>query len=297
MRGFIAGLVAVMLVGLLAGSVHSAESSHYVCGIEGIKAATIPPPGFYFRQYHVFYDADEVIGPNGDKVMSIDLTVYAIVNRFIWVSEYQILGGNFGVDFIVPLQYTSYEVPSMGVDRKEFDIGDICFEPILSWHGDRWDLAVGPGVIAPTGAFHRNNPAKPGRDMWTGLFSVGGTYYIDAEKLWAASILARYEIHAERESMDIQAGDDVLFEFGISRKAGDYCEVGLVGYAQWQLTDDSGSDVTYDPHDHDRVIALGPEVFLVLEDSLFISGRLLWEFAVVDRTKGFMGVITLTKRF
>ena len=109
MRGLISCVVAVLLVGLLAGFVQAAEKNHYVAGIEGIKAGSAPPPGFYFRQYHVFYDSDEIIDANGDKAMSIDLTLYAMVNRIIWITDYQILGAHYGMDIIIPFVYTSFE--------------------------------------------------------------------------------------------------------------------------------------------------------------------------------------------
>ena len=47
------------LVGVLFGTAFAQETGHYVNGVEGIKAATLPPPGFYYRLYNVFYNADD----------------------------------------------------------------------------------------------------------------------------------------------------------------------------------------------------------------------------------------------
>jgi hypothetical protein len=40
--------------------------SHYPAGAEGIKGASLPPPGFYVRDYNYFLTADKVNGIPGD---------------------------------------------------------------------------------------------------------------------------------------------------------------------------------------------------------------------------------------
>ena len=50
-------LLAVALAAL-PGAIQAQPDAHYVPGIEGIKGASLPPPGFYFRDYNVFYVAD-----------------------------------------------------------------------------------------------------------------------------------------------------------------------------------------------------------------------------------------------
>ena len=35
-------------------------TGHYPAGVEGIKGGSLPPPGFYARDYNVFYYADRL---------------------------------------------------------------------------------------------------------------------------------------------------------------------------------------------------------------------------------------------
>jgi hypothetical protein len=281
----------------LFGTALAAETGHYVNGVEGIRAATLPPPGFYYRMYNVYYRADEVMDEDGDALdVGLDISVYALVNRFVWISNTRILGADFGADVIIPLVYTDIELKALGVEDDEFGLGDIAIEPfVLSWHGARWDASFGLAAYVPTG--ETDEPASPGKDFWTALITLGGTYYLDVEKTWSASILARYEIHSEKNETDVRPGNDLHFEWGIGKTLGKIWDVGLAGYCQWQVTDDSGSDAR-DKSVHDRVLALGPEVSVFIPPAKsFLSLRSLWEFGAIDRTEGHVTALTLTKAF
>ena len=284
--------------GTLFGIASAGETGHYVNGVEGIKAATLPPPGFYYRMYNVYYDADEITDEDGDELdVGLDIHVYALVNRFVWISDIKMLGADFGADVIIPLVYTDLEIKAFGVDDDEFGLGDIAIEPfVLSWHGARYDASFGLAVYVPTG--ETDEAAAPGKDFWTGLITLGGTYYFDVEKTWSASILSRYEIHSEKDETDVRPGNDIHFEWGIGKTLANIWDVGLAGYCQWQVTDDTGSDVQGDKGVHDRVFAVGPEVIVFIPPAKsFLSLRSLWEFEAKDRTEGQVIALTLTKAF
>jgi hypothetical protein len=282
------------------GRARAGETGHYVNGVEGIKAATLPPPGFYWRIYNVYYGADELRDKDGDKLdVGFDLSVFALVNRFVWISDIQLLGGDFGADVIIPLIYTDIEIDALGIEDDAFGLGDIAVEPfVLAWHGARYDASCGLAAYLPTGAHDEDEPASPGKDFWTAMMTLGGTVYFDAAKTWSASILARYEIHSEKKDADVRPGDDFHFEWGIGKSLARIWDVGLSGYCQWQVTDDRGSDVYWDKGVHDEVCAIGPEVDVFVPPiRLLASLRTLWEFAAKDRSEGHVISLTLTKIF
>ncbi|MDM8549944.1 transporter [Desulfobacterales bacterium HSG2] len=170
--------------------------------------------------YNVFYTADTLTDDNGDDIDAVDfdVSVFANVHRFIWMSDLKILGADFGANIIIPLISTDIEVKAKGgptlTDDSKFSLGDICLEPfMLSWHGPQYDAAAGLGVYFPVGEYDKNEPASPGKDMWTGMFTLGGTLYFDAERSWSASILGRYETHSEQGDRDVTYGDDLHFEW------------------------------------------------------------------------------------
>ena len=276
------------------------ETGHYVNGVEGIKSGSVPGPGLYYRLYNVFYRSNDLTDRNGKTIDNgFDLNVFANVHRLIWVTDKKILGGDYFVHGVMPLTYTDFEIDAAGIKNNDFGLGDIDFSPLsIAWHRDRCDLAVGLDFFAPTGKYSKLNPASPGKDFWTTMFTAGATYYLDKEKTWSTAILARYETHSKKDHSDIKPGDNFHFEWGIGKVIDKTLEVGLAGYSQWQVTSDSGSDVTWSKSVHDQVHAIGPEVNLIIPSkSMALTFRYLWEFNAVDSPEGQLMALTLTKRF
>lgn len=304
-------VVPVLLCCCLWSAVVSAgpTGNEYTNGGEGIKAASVPPPGFYYRVYNFFYDSDDLRGANGEPVPAdLDVFVFAQAHRGIWVTPYKILGGDWLMNIVVPLVYTDIAVGG-GPDRHRdnlFQLADVVFEPLaVAWHGKQWDAVIGLAAIAPLGDYEQDRTVAPGKGYWTGMFSAGGTLFPDEAKTWSISYLGRYEIHSRQRGHNVQLGDDYHFEWGIGKalpsvKLGPLAgfAVGVVGYGQFQVNDDSGRDVTWDKTVHDRVLAMGPEVrFAIPQWKTLIELRSNFEFDARDRTEGTMSTLNITKAF
>jgi len=84
----------------------------------------------------------------------------------------------------------------------------------------------------------------------------------------------------------------------LSKNVRKIVDLGVVGYSQWQLTDDSGVGVTYDRTVHDRVFGIGPEISVFIpRATLIVSLRHLREFEAIDRAQGHMTTLSISKRF
>ena len=82
-------------------------------GVEGIKGATLPPPGFWLRDYNVallLRHAERA--RTGTKINGVDAKafVYANVPRLLWITDTKVLGGYLGLDALVPLRYTDLNI-------------------------------------------------------------------------------------------------------------------------------------------------------------------------------------------
>lgn len=194
-RARLAGLFTTACL-LLPSLALAQTDGHYIAGVEGIKAGSIPPPGFYTKDYNYFYWADRVNDAKGKTAAGdMDAAVYANVLRPIWVTKWKILGADYGMDFLVP--FVSKDIGAIG-DRN-FGVGDIYFEPLLlAWHAKQFDVGAGYAFFAPTGESDKNRLVKPGKGFWSNMLTLGGTWYPTEDKSWAASCLSRYEIHTER---------------------------------------------------------------------------------------------------
>jgi hypothetical protein len=271
-----------------------------VPGVEGIKAASLPPPGIYIRDYNVFYFADQLNNPAGNKIGAIDADafIYANVPRLIWITDLQLLGGNIGVDALLPFQYTELDIqagPAKLINRGTFGIGDFFTEATWSKHLKQFDISAGAGIWAPTGDSGAGLSTRAGLGYWSGMLTLGGTWYIDSEKKWALSALNRYEFNTEDRDTDVTPGQAYTLEWGLSRSLTQTIEIGAVGYYQQQVTLDSGKGAS---NNRDRIAAVGPEISAFCPRlGVNTSLRYLYEFMAEDRLQGHTVALTFTKRF
>jgi hypothetical protein len=295
--------VAFLLVALclaVAPWADAGEQNRYPNGVEGIKGGSAPPPGLWLRTYNFWYQSDRLKSSSGDKLgVGFDVDVLATAPRLIWITDKKILGANYGADILVPFIDTDLEIDALGVNDHEFDIGDVWVEPIiLAWHGQQWDAAVGLAAFLPSSM---SSPADPGNDYWSGVLTLGGTYYPDEAKTWSLSLLPRYEVHSENDDTNIRPGHDLHFEWGIGKavpteKA--IWDFGAAGYCQWQVTDDSKADPLIGRKVKDRVFSAGPEIGVFIPKCMLgFQLRSLVEFGAKDRSEGIFTNLTVTKKF
>lgn len=291
----------LLIAGLLtlANSTHAQESAHYVPGVEGIKGASLPPPGFWLRDYNVAYYADTLNAPNGSKVDGVDAKafIYANVPRLLWITDTKVLGGYLGLDALVPLQYTDLDIkagPHTVIDSSTFGIGDMFVEGTWSSHLKQFDLALGYGIWAPTGNTEPPPTTRAGLGYWTHMLTAGATWYIDNEKRWALSALNRYEFSTEKEDTEQIPGQAYTLEWGASYGVTKTVDVGAVGYYQQQVNPSSGDSWS----NRNRVAAVGPEISAFFPKMMLgVSLRYEYEFMAENRLQGNTFTLTVTKKF
>lgn len=271
-------------------------SGHYPSGAEGVKGASLPPPGFYLRDYNLFYWADDFPGgPPG-----FDAFAYIQAPRAIYMTDFKILGANYGLDLLIPFYYgkVKYDTPGGAISDSTFTMGDLQFEPLLlGWHYKQFDIGAGYAFWAPTGDYNKDGqrPSRLlGKGFWSHMFTGGLTWYPDQEKTWSVSALNRYEIHMENNDLDYTAGDTWTIEFGLAKSVTKYLDLGVAGYYQKQVTGYSPSSAG----SMDSVFGIGPEISgLCPKLGLFTSLRYIFEIDAKDRPEGNTVTLTLTKRW
>jgi len=271
--------------------------SHYPIGAEGLKCASLPPPGFYVRDYNYFYYADKVDGLPVD----LNLGVYCQAVKLVYLTDYKILGADWGVDAIVPFTYKNIwgQLGTAG----QFNLGDVYVCPLLlSWHLEKFDFSAALGTWAPSGNFDTSTPLRalssPGSGFWSPMLTLGGTWYMDQDKEWAISLLNRYEVNTEQDHTQITPGNMYSLEWSVSKTVIEGVDLGVVGYWQQELTEDRGTGAEKAAQALSHVVAVGPEISVLWEKVGLISSlRYEYELNAKDRPKGQAVVLTLTKRF
>ncbi len=300
---------ALALPSILLGQ----SAGHYPIGVEGVKGGTLPPPGFYVRDYNYFYGATQMNDADGNKVSApapqpemmsstgganppVDFSSFGYANaiRPIWITNFKLLGGSYGMDVLVPIVYQ--EVKVNGVRQDTSGLGDIFAEPVtFSWHWQKLDLGIGYGLWIPTGD-HDPGEFDPGLGYYSHMATGGATYFFDTEKTWSLSALGRYEIHTKNSDYDLYPGDTLDLEWGLSKALNPAFELGISGYWQQQITGDTGKGVT--SSDKYSRVGVGPEInWNCPKCGLFVAVRYAYEVMAESRPQGQMGEITLTKKF
>ncbi|WP_156906471.1 SphA family protein [Halomonas halocynthiae] len=276
-----------------------AVNGHYVAGVEGIRGASVPPPGFYYRGYLVHYGIDSLLDGQGDKVVGDNTgKVTALANRMIWIIDKKFLGADYGVEVIIPVQNVSLDFRGLGIDDSDSGLGDIFLGPVvLGWHGQQWDAVFAAGYWFDTADYDDQSAAAIGKGFGTTMLTLGGTWYFDIEKAWSLSVLSRYEIKSEQDDTGITPGDSLLVEWGLSHRLENGLELGLVGYDAWQLENDQGVPAGL-PNDKRKQHALGVEAgYFWPQLGLGLNGAYYNEYSNEARPEGGLFRLTLTKAF
>ena len=277
----------------LVCSVRGQPTAHYPPGIHGLNAATLPGPGFYLRDYNLFYTSDRLNNSTGDRSgpANFEAFTYANVLRPIWITDVEVLSGYLGTDVVIPL--VDRQLRSGTFDSSTFGLGDVCAEGTLSWHTGPWDGTIGAGEWLPTGDSAARPTTRPGLGYWTTMLTLGAIWYIDNSKTWSVSALNRYEINGEGRNTHTTTGDAWTLEWGLGKALTKFVYIGAAGYYQAKVTGDRGDH----PQPRNRVAAVGPELTLALRpQGLTVSLRYDYEFEAESRAQGHTVVLALTKQ-
>jgi hypothetical protein len=323
MKAIVGAITAALLVTLFSALPSIArEGGHYAPGVANIRDFAVAPAGFYYTQYNAYYHSNEFKNRFGATLDSVsvggielmgepDVDVFAIAPTFTLWTDYKILGANYGAYVQPTFGTTSVGAAitsggfGLGVDDSQFGLGDLFIQPVwLGWQFDHADISLGYGFYAPVGKFDANDADNIGLGFWTNQFQLSTYYYLDEQKATAFMLTSTYEIHSNKEDVDITPGSHFTLDWGISQYLSERLEVGIAGYSQWQVEDDSGADLpgTFfglrDPTARTEVHAIGGQIsYWPLKEKVNIAVRYLHEYAAEARFEGDLATLTLTHVF
>jgi len=258
----------------------------YPNGAENFLAGALPPPGNYFINYLGYYDG-EYRDNNGDKVPGLQVNAVFNALRYIYVSNYQMLGGSFGMHAILPFVHQSLDTPFPTIGNGTvFGLGDMIIGPlIIGWHfPPEWHVTVGLDISLPTGKYDQNDPTD----------SIGTNYY-SFEPIFAFTYLSQggfevsaklmYNIKTRNDDTDYESGDEFHMDYLIGQHFGSWA-VGIGGYYLKQTTDDTLNGQTVGPDgNRGQVFAFGPAVKYDYQGMSFVG---TWDYET-DAENRFQG--------
>lgn len=265
---------AVALAAALAAGAAQAEG-HYVTGVEGLQGSSVPPAGNYYLGYLVHYDINGFQAPDSKDGIGGSGKVTALANRFVKVTDTKLFGADYGFETIIPVLRTSVKVGPL--DASDSGVGDVYVGPlVLGWHGAQWDAVAAAGIWLDTASNTLGDPTSPGKGYQSTMLTGGLTYYFDQQKTISGSALFRYEYNGKKDN-GVRPGDQLSLEWGLGKNYGAY-SLGVVGYSQWQLSNDKGAAAVAGKAERH---AAGVEVvYPVASAGLFLKGAAYQEFSV-----------------
>lgn len=287
-KSAIAALVGALL--LANGLAQAKEGGdQYPNGAETWFAGAVPPPGNYFINYFGNYsgklkdgNGNNVVGPDG-KTPKVDAWFDAL--RFVKVTDYKLLGGNWGWHVIVPLVDQRIDAPMVGKAGKA-GLGDITIDPlIISWHSPEWHTVVGLDINLSTGAYDKNDPRKSIGANYTSYEPVFGFTYMGSNG-WEVSSKFMYNIKTKNGDTDYQSGDEFHVDYLVGKNFGEW-GVGISGYYLKQTSDDKQSGVRVGADgNRGQVFSYGPSVKYTSKGGTHFIGQWQHETNVENRFGG-----------
>lgn len=245
-------MIILSLLLISAAPLQAQQKGQWVPGQFGLNAGVIPDPGFTYENLALNYSANALNDSNGNRVTGVTGTYSFWVdeNIFMFVPKYKILGGYFA-------PYASVNVANgslvadfgsiFGTQGGGAGLADTFVAPInMGWHFSRLDLNAGYAFTAPTGRFTPGANNNVGSGYWGNNVMTGATAYITKNKGTSANVFLDWEAHGKKSGINITPGQAFTMEWGLGqalpldKDMSKLVQIGLVGYDQWQVSDNGG---------------------------------------------------------
>lgn len=233
---------------------HAVEGSLslYPPGYIGPQAAIIPDAGTYFGLEFYSYSGEVSKTTKAGRLytdtetnLNLDLFSYT------YVSSGKLLSGIPFFSVLLPYANVEQEgnvtgnFPSTGnlinhsFDKKTGAIGDSSITSGVGWQNDYFHYSTFINVYAPTGKYDKDDILNVGLNRW-GIQPMAAFTYLNEKIGFEVGGALGYMVNLENTDTKYNSGDEVNAELALIQHFSKTFQLGLVGYANQQVTGDSG---------------------------------------------------------
>jgi len=261
-------------------------------------------PGLLVEEILGYASADHFRDEHGGKVPgSNSMTAVSAVTHIAWISNWRLLGANYGIEALLPLVDVDLAT-SFGPNGRERGVGDLTVSPLVL----QWGVAQVFGmpvfqrfvvdVGLPTGSYSANRSVNPGANVYTvnpyyAFTVVAGSKLEISGRLHYLWCSENEDPFVALGARSIQPGQAVHANAAASYEVAEGVRIGISGYALRQVTDDR-IDGKVIPGSAEQVFGIGP--------GLRLGARGLWlylngyaEVGAENRQSGAKVVLRLSK--
>lgn len=211
---------------------------------EGLASGALPPAGFYLVN-DTLYTPTDLYNDKGDKA-GVKLDAFVDVPIGLWVSDFKILGANYGAAIAVPFDHVSTHAGSRS-GGTNLGSGAGMYDPLviplwLSWKLPYdFHVSANLGVWVPIGTFDKKMAVKNSNNYWAIEPGIGISWLHGG---WNASLNLTYDFNFEHKWTDLSgtrinytSGDQFIAEYSVTHTTGKW-SYGIGGYALIQTEKD-----------------------------------------------------------
>jgi hypothetical protein len=280
--------------------------NHYPGGQEDFAIRLQRPAGLLITNYFELYNSGTLRDNAGRKVTmpglgdaDFKLNVVSNSTRFIRLTPYKVLGGNVSFCAIIPFVNVHTSLAAGPVDmgsQSKTGLGDIEVGAGLTWfpsktfyHGVNFD------IIAPTGAYDKDDMANIGRNYWSFNPFYTFSYLGDKDSLipgLEVSAKVMYWINTINSATSYTSGQEFSTDYLVGQHFGNW-RVGANGHFLYQTTDDKQyGTAAVDPFTgiktgvRGKFLSAGPIVSYRFPSGGFLSVKYQSDVIEKNRTEG-----------
>ncbi|WP_233149253.1 SphA family protein [Herbaspirillum camelliae] len=276
----------ILLAASLLPLSHATEGggSTYFSGADNFLLGAVPPPGLYVLQFGNVYSSTRLNDDNGNAKAIPGFSVHSkvLATRIVWSTPYQLLGGNLVMHTILPV--VNLSVDAAGSSQTKTGLGDITFGPAVANHYSAHLHSVyGFDLVAPTGAYNKNDLANIGRNYWS-LQPLLAMSYIDKDG-FNGDFKATFNINQTNSASHYRSGTEFNLDYAAGYSVARDWVAGISGYWYRQIADDEQQGANLSGT-RGRAFAIGPSVKYDNGRGFVLTAKIQREMAVSNRTQG-----------
>jgi len=289
------GVLLLAGTGLCHGQALPPVRGVYTPGFNATNSGVMPEPGLSYANFFMDYSFNQFRSASGATVAENNAAVFIDINAFEWVTKKKVLGGNYALAALLPFSNSSISSPTLGAIGGGGGFSDSFYQPLtLGWRFKRTDIQVAYGFFAPTGRFTAGASTNTGTGHWTNSPNAGETFYLTKNKRTSVSGYQLYEFHTTQQGTNIHPGQSFNLDYSLmqilplQKDMHTLLQFGLVGYGQWQTSNNTGPGVDPAKPAHYRVNAIGGAATVVLPARKASVGfKLFKEFSNSSTVQGY----------
>ncbi len=293
--------LASFLFPLLIGPAMASEGagSSYTPGTYGDFSMNYAPPGLYIRENVIYYDGDIDDYPVLPGIEAkMDQTVWANLLVLTYISEKQLLGGNYFCVLNVPYGFSAdldVEVLGMTLEDSASGLGDIQVVPFgLMWNSGYFHFTLSENFVLKTGEYDAEELANIGRNYYSYETLLGLTW-LHEKRGHEISFLAGYMTNQKNDDTEYRTGNEFHLDVTLAQYFSDSFGLGVVGYYYKQITADAapGLDIEF----KGEGLGVGPAVMWSPFKDFQIIAKWINEVDAENRFQGDWGFIAGNYKF